>query len=384
MGIISSLRAVRALPDLVAASTPYAPQHVQVESPWTAYPSHLNQVVWPDLVGLENVLPMTRLEAMTVPAVARARKIICGAIAGMPLHVLRGDDILAPQPAWLDRTDGEVSPYHRMLWTVDDLLFWGWSLWRVTRGADGSVLAAGRVPWDRWDFDTFGRVEIDGELVADSAVCLIPGVDEGILWNGKLAIRHAARLLAAADKAAATPAAHLELHQTNEAPMTAGDRADLIAAWVAARRGENGGVAMTPSSIEVRELGAASEHLLLEGRNAAAIDIARTMGVPASALDASLENASMTYSTTESRNAELVDYGLAPYMSAISARLGMDDMVPRGQRVAFDAENFVGVGARSVAPPDDGGPAPAQAAAPAAPATPRAGAATPQTQEAAQ
>lgn len=365
MGILSSLRAVRSLPDLVASSAPYAPQRVEVESPWSAYPSHLNQVVWPDLVGLENVLPMTRLEAMTVPAVARARRIICGAIAGMSLHVLRGDEVLPQQPSWLDRTDGALSPYHRMLWTVDDLMFWGWSLWSLTRGTDGAVLTADRIPWDRWDFDTVGRIVVDGELVADSSVCLIPGVDEGILWNGKNAIRHAARLLAAADKAATTPSAQTELHQTNDAPMTKEDRAQLIADWVAARRGDNGGVAMTPKSIEVRELGAANEHLLIDGRNAAAVDVARTVGVPAVMIDASPNSASLTYSTTESRNQELVDYGLAPYMSAISARLGMDDMCPRGQRVQFDAENFVGPGARAVAPPDDGGPTPTRPAAPA-------------------
>ncbi|MBF6085291.1 phage portal protein [Nocardia cyriacigeorgica] len=318
---------------------------------------------------------MTRVEAMSVPAMARARRIIAGSIARMPLRAYRGDELAGDQPRWLDRTDAAVSPFHRMLWTVDDLLFYGWSLWSLSRDASDRVSSAARIPWDRWDFDTFGRIEVDGELVADRDVCLIPGVDEGVLYFAQTAIRHAAKLIAAADKVADTPAANLELHQTTDAPMTTEARDELIASWAAARRGANGGVAYTNHAIELREHGAPHEHLLIEGRNAAAVDIARAAGIPAASIDATGPTASLTYETTEGRNQELVDYGLAPYMSAISARLGMDDMVPRGNRIAFDTEDFVGPTVR-VQVPDDGGPAPQRPAATAPGALPPAPGAT--------
>ncbi|WP_330182816.1 phage portal protein [Nocardia sp. NBC_01503] len=374
MGFLASLKAVRSLPELVAGSA--SPNTLTVSSPWSAYPSHLNQVVWPDLVGLENVLPMTRIEAMSVPAMARARRIIAGSIARMPLRAYRIDDLLSQQPEWLTRTDGPVSPFHRMLWTVDDLLFWGWSLWSLTRDGAGAVVSADRVPWERWEFDTVGRIVIDGELVADTSVCLIPGVDEGLLYFAQRAIRHAAKLIAAADKVADTPSANLELHQTTDAPMPQPEINALVSQWAAARRGANGGVAYTNHAIELREHGAPNEHLLIEGRNAAAVDIARAAGIPATVIDATGPTASLTYETTAGRNAELVDYGLAPYMSAISARLGMDDMVPAGVRIAFDPEEFVGPAVR-VQVPDDGGPLSQRpvAAPSASPAAP--GAATP-------
>lgn len=377
MGILASLRAVRSLPDLVAAQA--SPNALQVQSPWSAYPSHLNQVVWPDLVGMENVMPMTRVEAMTVPAMARARRIICGSIARMPLHAYTGDDLAAVQPRWLDRTDGPVSPFHRMLWTVDDLLFNGWSLWSVTRDDGGAVQTAGRVPWDRWDFDTIGRIRVDGEYVDESGVCLIPGVDEGLLWYGQDAIRHARKLSRSADRVADNPSAYLELHQTTDVPMPSEERDAMIEAWASARRGKNGGVAYTNHAVEVREHGAAAEHLLIEGRNAAAVDVARNAGIPAAMIDATPNSATLTYETTAGRNVELVDYGLAPYMSAISARLGMDDMVPAGTRIAFDTEEFVGPDVRASVP-DDGGPVGHRpTAAPGAPTSPRPGAATPTT-----
>src|SRR5699024_9980910 len=114
---------------------------LQIGSPWST-PATLETIVWPDLFGLDAV-PLTRAEAMSVPAVKRARQIIAGTIARLPLDADPGT-----LPIWLDRTDEPVSAFHRMLWTVDDLLFYGWSLWRVDRGTTGTIRHAYRVRWD--------------------------------------------------------------------------------------------------------------------------------------------------------------------------------------------------------------------------------------------
>lgn len=352
VGILQTLRLAASLPELSAARTSL-PNRVNVASPFAADPNHLNQVVWPDLVGLENVLPMTRIEAMAVPAMKRARQIICTSIARMPLRAYNGEALAVSQPRWIDRTDGALSPYHRMLWTIDDCLFYGWSLWTLTRGADGQVLTADRIAWERWDFDAVGRVEVDGELVNELDVCLIPGIDEGVLYASARSIRHASKLIRSADVAAETPSAQLELHQTSDHELPRDKVLELVNDWAAARRGKNGGVAYTNSAIEVREHGAADAHLLVEGRNAAAVDVARAAGIPASLIDATGPNSTLTYETTEGRNAELVDYGLAGFMAAVSARLGMDDMSPRGMRMAFDLTSFVQSGALAVNPQDD-------------------------------
>ena len=60
------------------------------------------------------------------------------------------------------------------------------------------------------------------------------------------------------------------------------------------------------------------------------------MNVPAWVVDAPIEGNSLTYSNIESRTRELIDYGLAPYLSAIEDRLSLDDVLPRGQWARFD------------------------------------------------
>ena len=98
---------------------------------------------------------------------------------------------------------------------------------------------------------------------------------------------------------------------------------------------------------------AAPEDLLIAGRNAAAVDCARLVGVPAALVDATSAGASLTYETTEGRNREFLDYGLIGYMAAVSSRLSMDDVVPRGQRVAFELEDLIGPAPMFTGPPTE-------------------------------
>ncbi|AKI28618.1 Putative portal protein [Gordonia phage GMA5] len=317
--------------------------------------------LWPIVAGdwVRPASSVTRAQAMSVPAVKRARGIICTTTARTPLRAYRGSTALDPQPLWIDRTDGPVSPYHRMVWTIDDLMFYGWSLWACARTKSGVVIAADRVPFDRWKIDDKGVVvyidENGTETPADPrSVILIPGSDEGLLASSAGAIRHAADLLASASKASENPSAYIELHQTNDLPITEEQARGMIAKWAAARRGENGGVAFTSHGVEVREHGSYSEHLLVEGRNAAALDVARAVHLPGSALDATVEKSSLNYETTEGKTADLIDFGLSSYMSAITARLGMDDVVPRGTSVRFVLDAETGPDA-TAGTPDDGG-----------------------------
>lgn len=332
--------------------------HVRYLSPYDDV-NHLWPIVAPEWFPHNGAV--TRHMAMSVPAVKRARGIICTTIARMPLRAYAGGSLYGVQPQWIDRTDGPVSPYHRMVWTIDDLLFYGWSLWAVGRDDFGDVVAADRVPFDSWSIDsddgTIKYLSPDGaETPVDPrTVVLIPGSDEGLLTANAQAIRHAADLLNAASKAAENPSAYLELHQTNEVPITETDARDMIAKWAAARRGENGGVAFTSAGVEAREHGAYSEHLLVEGRNASALDVARAMSLPGNALDATVSKSSLNYENQESKAADLIDYGLATFMSPVTARLGMDDMVPAGVSVRFDLSAETGPQGTAGTPDDGGG-----------------------------
>jgi hypothetical protein len=295
--------------------------------------NHLRAIVWAELTGQE-ATPLTRPGAMMLPPVARHRHLICGTGARCPLVALDAAGARQDTPRWATRTDRELHPYHRMLWTLDDLIFGGWSVWLAERGAGDQLLHADRIAPERWETDPIGRVLVDGEHKSSEELILIPGPHEGILSFGADAIRRSIDNARAASNAARNPAAYLELHYDGDEPLTDPEIDALIARWAKARRGENGGVAYTGKGMTVLEHGTHESHLLIEGRNADAVDAARMISNPAAMADA--EAGSLTYETAEGRNGQFLDYGASLYMDAVAARLSMDDVVPAGQRIAFD------------------------------------------------
>lgn len=339
---------------------------VGVKSPWAA-PANLAQVVWSDIFGAVP-RPLTRAEAMRVPAVRRARGIICNTIARIELGDYAGTERLPAEKsaAWLERTDAALHPFHRMLWTVDDIYFHGFSLWRRTLNAaptdGGFPLKMDRVPMGDWTLEPdTGRVLIWKPDPRGSSygvtmqpatlgeVVLIAGPTEGVLVDGADSIRHAADLHRAANRAAKHPSAYLALQQEMGSPplKRRSDDADevtvesVVNGWVAAREGENGGVAYLSPGLKAVELGTFDKHLVVEGRNAAAVDIARHSDLPADLIDATLSQSSLNYTTSRDNDRRAIDYGLGGYMSAISACLSMDGVHPRGRRVAFDLEKWL-------------------------------------------
>jgi hypothetical protein len=291
---------------------------------------------------------------MAVPAVARARHIICGTVARIPLRAYRGDaDLRGPfAPSWIESTGSALPPFHRMLWTCDDLLFHGWSCWSRTNGADGFPTRMDRIPMGKWSIDDAGRVKVDRgdglhQLVAQDTVCLIPGPHEGLLVFAQAAIRHARDLQVQVGQAAKTPSANMVLQQTAGTALQY-DSDDpnvvtinsLLDQWAGARNGKHGGVGYLPQGLEAKELGSYAAHLLESGRNAATVDIARAASLPADLLDAAGE-ASLTYANSRDNDVRAIQYGVGLYLSAISAALSQDAITPRGQSVRFDLEDWL-------------------------------------------
>lgn len=342
-----------AAPPVELEAAAMAPRQVGPAS-WASEPNHLQAIVWSDLTGATATV-LDRASVMAIPAVARLRHRLCGAAARCPLRVLTGSTPLPDeaQPYWTYRTDRTVHPYHRMLWTVDDQLFHGWSVWRTERSAQetsNQLLHAERIHPDHWEIDEVGRILVDDRIARADEVLALPGPHEGILNFGGNALRRTIDNLEAAANAARNPSAYLELHYTGDDPMTSDEIDAHIERWAKARRGENGGVAWTNKVLELKEHGTHEAHLLIEGRNADAVDMARLVSAPAASADATNAGASLTYETTAGRNLQMIDEGVGLYMDAIAARLSMDDVVPRGQRVAFDT------GQLTVAAPDATGP----------------------------
>lgn len=352
---------------IVTGPTPLGggPTPLGIASPWA--PEHHLATVWNTLLeGREVDRPLTRAEAMRVPEVSRARGIICTTIARIPLGDYRGDVRLPDAEAapWIGATSSALSPFHRMLWTCDDLYFYGWSLWRRTRNAaatdGGFPLAQDRVPIGQWYFEPgTGRVMVaephpdnPGESRYRAAlageVTLIPGIGEGILVDGVDTIRHAADLHRAANRTARHPSAYLGLKQTTGAPLKRRSDDDtevtvetVLRDWRNARNNPEGGGVAWLGGVEPHEFGSFSEHLVVEGRNAAAVDVARHSNIPADLIDAVMAQSSLQYSTSRDNDRRAIDYGLGAFMSAISSALSMDTVHPRGRRVAFDLEEWL-------------------------------------------
>lgn len=349
MGILSALRFGRALDASIAPPTT-APA---IASPFAGDAPHVETVVWSDILGGERQ-NLNRSAAIKVPAVARARHLIAPTIARCPLTLWRGDAELDPA-GWMHSTNSDVEPYHRMLWTVDDLIFHGWSLWAVERGAERSILDATRVPFDWWHFDTEGRILVKHSADAEARparrdeVILIPGPHEGILNFGQVAIRQAAALAETSRKHAENPVALTDLHYTGDKDLTDDEIEALIKWWLKARRGENGSVAFTNKYTEAKSVGQPNPELLNAARNEAAVEVARIISIPATMIDAHVDKSGLTYETSEGRNGEFIDYGLAAYMDSIAARLSAHDVVERGKSTRFDTSVI-----RAIAPTPTG------------------------------
>jgi len=309
-----------------------------IQSPWTT--GQLQKLVWSDIFGIETQW-ITRAEALTIPAVFKARAVLLSLIADKVLYALRNGVRVDPQPVWLSWTPGQLSPWQRMANTVDDLIFYGWSLWSRENGSRGEILTATRVPFEWWEFDADGNVLIrnaggEFEPVDASSVILIPGPSAGLLEYATRTLRGAARMETSWANRAASPIPAIDLHETTMSGITPTEAQEVVDQWHAARMDPQGATAFTPYNIEARALGNVSPDLFIEGRNATRIDVANFFNLPAQLLDGSLSTASLTYSTQEGRRNDVLDYGLPYWIRPIESRFSQDDVVPRGQSVGFD------------------------------------------------
>lgn len=311
-----------------------------ISSPWST--GTLTRVVWHDIFG-DAFAPVTRAEAMRVPAIVKGRGLIAGTLARQPLAAFRGATKLegTDAPTWLYRTSSGQSPYQRMLWTIDDLIFGGTSLWTVERDGRGAVTNALRVPPEWWEVTPDLEILVHGQAVAADSVIMFEGPQDGLLEIAENDIRAAIDMRDAWTARVKAPVPMAELHQVEDVPLTQSEIDKSVDDWESARAA-GGATGFTPYGLELRVHGEGSTDLFVEGRNASRLDFANVLQVPAALLEGSMATASLTYSTTESSRNELVDYSLSYWAAPIEARLSLDDVVPRGQRVAFDLTWFTG------------------------------------------
>ncbi len=349
MGVLSALRVRREQRDIaegvsagiqagIYVGGPAAPpESFPYASPWST--RKLERWAYQDMFG---TLPQnTRKSAMAIPAVARGRTLLAVQGAKQPLVELEGDTRVAEQPYWMTHCGDGSSPFHRMLWTIDDLIWYPASLWwRDNPGTAQETRS--HVSYDDWEIDRDRRrILINGGEPEPENIILIPGSGEGVLSAHCEAIVDARNLYQIVSQRVKNPVPQIELHDT-EGNLNPTERDELLASWRAARQtADTQGVAYTSKRIQVIERGQGNDsQLLIEARNAAAVDAARMIGVHAGMVDATTPKASLNYETQSGRNEEFGDFDLDAYLEPIAARLSMDDVCAPGRRVTFDRGQF--------------------------------------------
>lgn len=346
MGILERFSRPLRVTEKVNAGRAWVPPII---SPNAGQGVNIQTVVFSEFFAGE-VGEVTRQGALMVPPIKKGRDILVGAIAGLPLVQRRGAEDVTPE--WLRNSQTGVSPWHRMAATIDDLIFYDWSLWIVQRDGGGAITDALRCPFDRWQVDDLtGRITIDSQPASAEEVVMIPGNGSGgILAAGATTIKGYRALERAWIGRAQNPIPLVELHQTSDDPLTDGldENGDLdpdaetdeiqrlIDEWAAARISPNGAVGYTPQQIELRVHGTVQTDLYVEGRNAAVLDVSRLLNLPAAILDGSMSTASLTYSTQEGKRSEFDLLSLPSWMAPIEAALSLDNVAPAGEVIRFD------------------------------------------------
>lgn len=330
MGIIDRLGLGKARADMLAGGT-------AILSPWQD-PSGMESAVTAEIFGFDDSkLPISRAQAIQVPAVSKARNLLIATIGRFPLVALDKAARLPTQPTFLYRTNSGISPQERMSWTIDDCIFHGYSLWLVERGTDGRILDAARCPMKRWKI-TNGNILVDEKTIDESQVILFNPPFEGLLNVGKTTLRGARDTERAWTKRMESPAYMVELDVTDDTNLTQSEVDDWEASWLKKHTSDSPSLGVTPMGMTMHthegSLGAAD--LFLESRNAIRTDVGSFLNIRASMLDGTAGIDSLTYSTTQGERNSFYEFDLPFWTAPIEWRLSMDDVVPRGQRVRFD------------------------------------------------
>lgn len=324
----------------------------------------LTQLVASDLLPAEAAPIVSKSTALAIGPFKKGHDLVCSTIASWPLKAARGDTILdySDQPKWMYADDDPVSAYHRMFYTVSDLIFYDICVWRTYRGARPTgaryapILRAQRVPKERWEWRDTGtgyRIHVEGQPMTDDDVITFDGLHDGIglIDSAREDILIARNLIRGQAAKAVTSSAAWLLQPTEEITFTDGtdDAAELaakrafVADWAKRRQEPNGSVLLGDPRFTVQELGAGNDAAvaMTEAMNNVRLTVANHLGIPASLLDGSTSTASLTYSTQEGKRNEFADLSAVSWWrQAIEGRLSQADVLVQGQRAVLDRTDY--------------------------------------------
>ena len=295
-----------------------------------------------------NLLTIDRISAMSIPAVARCRNLICGVIGSMELSLqLKRTDEDIPKLPWMDQPSLNQPLPVTLAFTCDSLLFFGVAYWEITEVyADNGYparfnwVANSRVIPKYNKTNTFIEgYQVDGFIRPMSGVgslVTFQSMTDGILNTGARTLTSALDLDKAAAVAAATPMPSGVLKNSG-ADLGEAEVQGLLSAWRNARN--NRSTAYLTSTLDFQPAAFSPKDMMLnEAKQYMATEIARLCNVPAYYISADMNN-SMTYSNVQDERRQFVSLSLQPYISAIESRLSMNDITPSTQYIEFDLDS---------------------------------------------
>jgi hypothetical protein len=287
-----------------------------------------------------NRMRISRAEALRIPAVKRARDLICG---GIGQFVLKLYDPNGRERPWslLDQPEIGVARSVSMTRLVEDLLLSQRGWWLINNLA-----------WNGYPYDVRRllpeTVPVQPELVQSryGTAQVWPDINGLIRFDspntGLLEASNAIKACVALERAAlnaADGAPPVDWFTPTDGPdPDPEDVKKFLADWRESRR--NGSTGFIPSWLDYKSDGFDPLKLqLAEARTFAITEIARLTGVDAEEL--SISTTSRTYANMQDRRRAFIDSVLGPYMTAIEGRISMDDLTPHGFTASFDTSSFL-------------------------------------------
>lgn len=298
-----------------------------------------------------------RNQAMTIATVSRSRDLLASVIGCMPLKMYgemfndqtgEMEEIpLAPR-SWLRQPDPATTYNFTMAWTLDDLLFWGRAMWYVTeRTVDGYPTKFQRLPMGSIStqdqqgpvfYAPSKQIMFAGNEIDYRNVVQFLSPIQGIIYSSHQTIATAIKIEQSRYKNAQSSLPSGVLKQTGGEPLSAQELSEIGAAFQEARLTSQTAVLNEFLTYEA-STATPDKMLMIESAQYSALDLARLCGVPPYLVGVS--TGAYAYTSSEQSRADLYIFGVKPYAECIASTLSMNNVLPRGTYVKFDADSYL-------------------------------------------
>tara|TARA_R110000822_G_scaffold88573_2_gene205141 strand:+ start:937 stop:2061 length:1125 start_codon:yes stop_codon:yes gene_type:complete len=299
-----------------------------------------------------------RNQAVSVPTINRANSLFKSVIGSMPLRMY--NEVWDPNEeamtkvyleprSWLRRPDPTVSYQFLMSWTLDDLFFFGRAFWYITsRTADGYPATFTRLPAGSitttdqsgpvW-FAPSTQVYFQGGEIDPANLVQFLSPEQGLVYSAPGAIETALKLEAARNRNASSSIPAGILRQTeNSEPLSASELSDLAAQFNLARA-SNQTAALNQYLTYTETNATPDKMLLIEASQYQSLEMSRLANVPPYLVG--VATGAYSYQSSQQARADLYLFGVKLYADAIAGALSMDNVLPRGTSVCFDAHEYL-------------------------------------------